>query len=82
MSVCKELARIKPDIFANGGDRTPENARDKHSSLNPEQLLCRKLGIKMVFNVGRGGKVQSSSWILAGYVKKAANSVHSDARKR
>ena len=73
MSVRKELARVKPDIFANGGDRTPENARDKTSSLNPEQLLCEKLGIRMVFNVGRGGKVQSSSWILADFVKKAAS---------
>ena len=30
----------------------------------PTRELCRKLGIKMVYNVGRGGKVQSSSWLV------------------
>lgn len=81
MSVCKELARVRPDIFANGGDRTPQDAKTKTSSLNPEQLLCQKLGIHMAFNVGRGGKVQSSSWILAGYVEKAANGGHIVGKK-
>lgn len=82
MSVCKELARVRPDIFANGGDRTPQDARTATSSLNPEQMLCRKLGIDMAFNVGRGGKVQSSSWILAGYAEKAANGGHTAGKKR
>jgi mannose-6-phosphate isomerase len=27
-------------------------------------VLCKKLGIKMVFNLGEGGKVQSSSWMI------------------
>ena len=37
-----------------------------HSATgNPEQELCKRLGIKLVFNVGEGGKVQSSSWLLA-----------------
>ena len=61
MSVCKELKKLKPDIFANGGDRDKKDADIKTSSLNPEQELCRKLGIKMVFNVGKSGKIQSSS---------------------
>lgn len=51
-TVCRELDLIKPDIFANGGDRKPGNI--------PEYKLCRELGIEMVFNVG-GGKIQSSS---------------------
>ncbi|MFH1183344.1 MAG: adenylyltransferase/cytidyltransferase family protein [Candidatus Moraniibacteriota bacterium] len=63
MSVCAELADLKPDIFANGGDRTKKDADKKSSSLNPEQILCQKLGIKMVYNVGTGGKIQSSSWL-------------------
>ena len=71
MSVCVELEKIRPDIFANGGDRDRQNADNKNSSLNPEQLLCQKLGIRMVFNVGDGGKVQSSSWLLAKYVESA-----------
>lgn len=69
MSVCKELRRLKPDIFANGGDRNKRNAGDPSSSLNLEQELCHKLGIRMKFNVGKGGKVQSSSWLLGKYAK-------------
>lgn len=51
MSVCKELEELRPDIFANGGDR-------KHDNI-PEYELCDKLGIEMVFNLG--DKIQSSS---------------------
>lgn len=61
MSVCVELKKIKPDIFANGGDRIRKNI--------PEVALCKKLGIEMVFSVGKGGKIQSSSWLLANYKK-------------
>ncbi len=63
-SVCRELLKLRPDIFANGGDRTPEDAQKKTSSLSPEVLLCHTLGIKTVFNVGRGGKVRSSSELV------------------
>lgn len=56
MSVCRELQKLKPDIFANGGDRKGDNI--------PEYALCERLGIQMVFNVGAGGKVQSSSWLI------------------
>ena len=66
MSVCNELRRIHPHIFANGGDRKPDG------DPVPEVELCKKLGIKMVYNVGHGGKIQSSSWLLTDYVKKAA----------
>lgn len=66
MSVCEDLKKIRPDIFANGGDRDKKDAGQSSSSLNPEQSLCQELGIKMVFNVG-GGKIQSSSDL----VKKA-----------
>ncbi|MFH1401619.1 MAG: adenylyltransferase/cytidyltransferase family protein [Parcubacteria group bacterium] len=63
MSICAELADLKPNIFAKGGDRDKKDADNKSSSLNPEQALCQRLGIKIVFNVGRGGKIQSSSWL-------------------
>lgn len=62
ISVCREIELIRPDIFANGGDRKGDNI--------PEYKLCEKLGIKMVFNVGYGGKIQSSSELLADYSKK------------
>jgi D-beta-D-heptose 7-phosphate kinase/D-beta-D-heptose 1-phosphate adenosyltransferase len=69
MSVCRELETLKPHIFANGGDRNKKDANKTSSSLNPEQALCQKLGIKMVFNVGEGGKIQSSSWLLEKFLK-------------
>lgn len=56
MSVCAELRKICPDIFANGGDRTKKNI--------PEVAVCDAIGCKVAFNVGRGGKIQSSSWLL------------------
>lgn len=61
-SVCKELQSIKPDIFANGGDRFLDDV--------PEVSLCKELGIKTVFNVGKGGKVRSSSDLLKSYSNK------------
>lgn len=65
MSVCAELAKYKPDIFANGGDRKKGNI--------PEVPVCEEIGCKMVFGVGKGGKVQSSSWLLEKYVKKVSD---------
>lgn len=58
-SVCRALRAIHPDIFANGGDRHPEG------DPVPEVEVCKELGIEMVYNVGVGGKVQSSSWLIA-----------------
>lgn len=63
MSVCAELERIKPAVFANGGDRDKKDAQKTSSSLNPEQQLCQRLGVEMVFNVG-GEKAQSSSELV------------------
>jgi len=62
MSVCKEIIKVKPHIFANGGDRFAENI--------PEFRTCQKHGIKMAFNVGKGGKVRSSSDLLKRYKGK------------
>jgi cytidyltransferase-like protein len=53
-TVCKTLELIDPDIFAKGGDSTNDNV--------PELEVCKKKGIKIVFNVG-GDKIQSSSWL-------------------
>ena len=60
-SVCRELLKIKPYIFANGGDRKKDNI--------PEVAVCQKIGCKMVFNIGHGGKIQSSSWLLKEFKK-------------
>ncbi len=55
-SVCTELRLIQPGIFANGGDRTGDNI--------PEVAVCDEIGCTMIFEVGRGGKMQSSSWLV------------------
>mgnify|MGYP001614284521 CR=1 FL=1 len=62
-SVSKYLARLKPDIFANGGDR-------KTMAHIPEAETCTKYGIKMMFGVGAGGKIQSSSWLTGQIIGK------------
>ena len=62
-SISKELARIKPHIFANGGDRRNEDEI-------PEAIVCKEHNIEMIFNVGRGGKMQSSSWLTGAVPKK------------
>lgn len=63
-SVNRMFQELKPDIFANGGDRKP------HGDPPPEVGVCKELGIKIVYDIGAGGKVQSSSWL----VKKVAKS--------
>lgn len=60
MSVSSMLRQIKPDIFANGGDRKEDNT--------PEDIVCNELEIEMVFNLGH--KIQSSSWLLTDYLEK------------
>ena len=64
-SVSRALAKLKPAFFANGGDR-------KSTKDIPEAAVCKKLGIAMAFNVGKGGKVQSSSWMISAARRPAA----------
>lgn len=55
-TVCKSLAKIKPNIFANGGDR--------HSVGDvPEYPVCKKYKIKMVDGLGK--KIRASSQLIA-----------------
>ena len=70
ITVCRELELVKPHIFANGGDR-------KENTPVPEYEICKRLGIQMVFNVGHGGKVRSSSEL----VKKSAKKAHKKKKK-
>lgn len=62
-TVCEALRRIKPDYFANGGDRKNENT--------PEVSLCLELDIKMLWCIG-GGKIQSSSDLVSLASKREA----------
>ena len=55
-TVCKTLKLIKPHIFAKGGDSNQKNT--------PEVDICKEINCKVIFNIGRGGKIQSSSWLI------------------
>jgi len=57
MSVAEALRKIRPHVFANGGDRYTHNT--------PETDACADIGCQMVYNIGAGGKIQSSSWLIA-----------------
>ena len=74
ITVCRELELIRPDVFANGGDR-------QENVPVPEYETCERLGIKMVFNVGHGGKVRSSSKLLQKYSNKNLSKVHLAKKK-
>ena len=50
-SVCKSLEYLKPDIFANGGDRSTGEV--------PELSICKKYNIKIIDGLGK--KIRSSS---------------------
>ena len=65
MTVSRELRVLRPNIFANGGDRTAKNT--------PEKAACRAVACKVVYNLGRGGKVQSSSWLLNAFLNNSSN---------
>lgn len=65
MSVCAELLEYRPQIFANGGDRFQHNI--------PELAICQKIGCQMIFNIGEGGKVQSSSWLVKKFKERVEN---------
>lgn len=62
-TVCKSLAKVKPDIFANGGDR-------KSFGDVPEYSICQKLNIKMVDGLGRKIRASSSLITKAAEAKK------------
>ncbi len=61
-TVCEALQQVRPDIFANGGDRT--------EAIPAEHAFCKALGIEELFNVG-GDKIASSSRLV-----KAASLMH------
>jgi D-beta-D-heptose 7-phosphate kinase/D-beta-D-heptose 1-phosphate adenosyltransferase len=80
MSVCMGLIKIKPHIFANGGDRNEKDANNPNSSLYKERKIHKKLGIRMVYNIGHGGKVRSSSQLVKQALKKQVNKKKNAAR--
>jgi D-beta-D-heptose 7-phosphate kinase/D-beta-D-heptose 1-phosphate adenosyltransferase len=74
LSVIDSLLRLKPDIFANGGDRHKRNI--------PEVETCKRIHCKMVFNVGSGGKIQSSSELVQKAAKNAPQKISVNIKKK
>ena len=75
ISISKDLQAIRPHIFAKGGDRHPSGV----PIPSPEVLVCDEIGCEIVYDIGFGGKVQSSSEL----VKKArANKIKISKKKK
>ena len=55
-TACDAIVSMKPDAFANGGDRKKDNT--------PEMEMCDELGIQMLWGIGGQDKPQSSSWLV------------------
>ena len=52
-TVCNAIRRLKPDYFANGGDRSRDNT--------PEQKVCEELGVELLWGIGGEEKLDNSS---------------------
>lgn len=71
-TVRQSLTKVRPDIFANGGDRY--SVGDV-----PEYPICQKYGIKMVDGLGR--KIRASSQLIAKAAQLKAQTV-ADLKKK
>lgn len=74
MSVCDALRKVRPHIFANGGDRHADNV--------PEVAVCKAINCQMIYSIGKGGKVQSSSWLLKRHEEQKMRVAIQDTLKR
>ena len=57
-TVCDAIRKLKPNYFANGGDRKKTNT--------PEVDVCKELEIKLLWGVGGDKKLASSSDLVQG----------------
>jgi len=55
-TVCDAIRRHRPTYFANGGDRGKNNT--------PEVLLCKELGVELLWAMGGNKKAASSSELV------------------
>ena len=60
-TVCEAIRMLRPDYFANGGDRGKTNT--------PEQNVCEQLGVEMLWGIGGDYKFNSSSDLAKNLVK-------------
>lgn len=55
-TVCQALRRLRPHVFAKGGDRAAPH-------LVPEYAVCQELGIEIVFGIGADKEWSSSDFL-------------------
>ncbi len=55
-TVCDAIRRHKPTYFANGGDRGKDNT--------PEVVLCKEMGVELLWGIGGEEKVAASSELV------------------
>ena len=60
-TVCEAIRMLRPDYFANGGDRGKSNTR--------EQDVCEELGVEMLWGIGGDYKFNSSSDLVKNVIK-------------
>jgi len=53
-TVAETLRMVRPDIFAKGGDRTPDNMP------RSELAVCKEIGCEVVYDVGEAKETSSS----------------------
>jgi len=61
-TVCQALLGIKPQVFANGGDRQDANVY--------ELRVCEEIYCQQVFGIGGYNKENSSSWIIEKFIER------------
>ena len=60
-TVCDAIRLLRPDYFANGGDRGKTNT--------PEQDVCEELEVEMLWGIGGDYKFNSSSDLAKNLIK-------------
>ena len=65
-TVCEAIRRHKPTYFANGGDRGKDNT--------PEVMLCKQMGVELLWGIGGDEKVAASSELVKRAKKKSEES--------
>ena len=62
LTCAQSLCTYRPNIFAKGGDRTPEN-------MPPSEIdVCKLIDCEIIYDVG-GEKIQSSSFLVENRTK-------------
>lgn len=61
-TVCKALTKIRPEVFANGGDRVAPDSE--------ESKVCDAIYCKQVFGIGGHYKINSSTRIVKDFVER------------